>query len=429
MMHLPPEIISSILCHQPKTELKNARLVCKAFNAVATPFLFEDIFVIPRYADMEKSTLVASRFGSYVKTLIVSSEYFQPGLTWENFPLNIPDIYVAHSYYESYRRLEHEQEAILKYEFFGYLCSILTRLSSLQKVTLTDRGRQNQICWCQQAYVDGHSRTFDPLQYDYYPGLKSLRPPPKHNCVTSVSCSGWINPNIWPELLQLLYTSGNTKIKAIVTDFCRSGLAVSAFCMTHRQRYYAAKVLLNLTSLHLRLQVDFMDDVKDELFAERAVAQVLSAAINLTSLVIEFRDDFFRDEQWNHYVPAIFGVILEGCKMPRLVTFGLSSFVITETGMTTFLQHSQGIQHISFNNVKMTLGSWGNMFQSIKGNLTLKTAELKRLHEVFKELRMAHFDFKKNKPYPGVTYPEINKYLLGDGPNPFHNAALEHGKE
>lgn len=80
MIYFPLEILSSILCHQPKTELKNARLVCKTFDRVATPLLSEDIFVFPTYADIEKSTLLASRYGSYVKTLTLSSEYFLPGL-------------------------------------------------------------------------------------------------------------------------------------------------------------------------------------------------------------------------------------------------------------------------------------------------------------------------------------------------------------
>lgn len=428
MMYLPPEILSPILCHQPKTVLKNARLICKAFEAVATPLLFKDIFIIPRYADMEKSTLLASRFGSYVKTLILSSEYFEPELTLGMFGRNIPDRRMAQTYHESYRRLEHEQEEVLKGEFFGRLCSILTGLSNLQKVTLTDRERKGQLCWCQQAYVDGHSRTFDPFQFEYYPGLKSLRPPPEHNCVTSLKCFRHYESSIWLQTLLALYTSGNTSIKTIVTDFCRSGITsgitIRAFCMTPRQRYCAAKVLPNLTSLHLHLEVNFRVDAGRELYKERVVAQILSEAINLTSLEIDLVNNIVQHEVENPYIPTTFEMILEGCKMPKLVTFGLGSFAFPEAGITTFLQHSQGIQHMSFNNVKITSGSWRNVFQSIKGSLALKTVKLKKLRGVSEELCMTRFDSKKHNPYP-----PIKRYLLGDDPSPFSGAVLELGNE
>ena len=80
-MNFPPEILSSILSHLPKTELKRARLVCKAFDAAAIPFLFKEIYLIARYADMEKASLLAGQFGSYVKTLILSSEDFDAYVT------------------------------------------------------------------------------------------------------------------------------------------------------------------------------------------------------------------------------------------------------------------------------------------------------------------------------------------------------------
>lgn len=441
-MYLPPEILSIILCHESKTVLKNARLVCKAYEGVATRFLFKDMFVFPRYADMEKSTLLASRFGSYVKTLIVSSEYFDPGITWNNFVINIPDTNMAHSCYKTYRRLQHEQEEILKAQFPfllkaqfpRHVSSILGRLFNLQSVLLTDRKRESQLCWCQQAYFDGHSRSFDPFQYDYHSGLKSLRSPPKHNCVTSVNSSLHAHPGYWPQLLGALYLSGNTSIKKIATDFCSSGLTVSDLCMMPpRLRYCAGQVLPNLTSLHLHLNVDFMDhvevelwyDVEDELCTEKVVAEFLSAAINLTSLDIDLQDNIitYEDEE-NFSRPITFEMILGGCKMPRLVTLGLINFLFTEASLTTFLQHSQGIQHMSIENARMISESWASMFQSIKGSLALKTVELGRLYGVTQE-----FPAGQCSSSIFERYPPIQKYLLGDGPSPFSGAGLEHGDE
>ena len=131
-MYFPHEILSNVLSHQPKIELKTARLVCKAFDAAAVPFLFKKIYLIARYADMEKASLLASHFGSYVKTLLLSSETFDRDPSLETFRLRTNNEDLATSYYESYRKLKEEQEELLSGgEFFGHLCSTLPVLPQL----------------------------------------------------------------------------------------------------------------------------------------------------------------------------------------------------------------------------------------------------------------------------------------------------------
>lgn len=338
-MNFPPEILSSVLSHLAKTELKTARLVCKAFDAAAIPLLFKDIYLIARYADMEKASQLASRFGSYVKTLILSSENFDIYVSWEMFQCTIRDEDLATSYYDSYRQLEKEQEELLSGgEFFGHLCNTLTVLPHLQKVILTNGERTEKLCWCQQAYVDGHSRNYDPFVDKRYPELKSLRPPPEHTCVTTLNGIEQVHWNVWHQILRALYTTGDTKVKAIATEFCRSGLTVNAFCMTQRQEYCAAKVLPNLTSLHLHLDFDCLDDDNlYELYTDRVIARSLSAAINLKSLVIESIDHTIEPEAEYQHAPTTFEMILEGCDMPKLVTFGLGNSAFREAEMTIFL--------------------------------------------------------------------------------------------
>ena len=422
-MDLPPEILSSVLSHQPKTELKTTRLVCKAFDAAAVPFLFKDIYLIARYADMEKASLLASRFGSYVKTLILSSESFDSYVSWEMFQCTIRDEHLVRSYYDSYRKLEEEREELLSGgEFFGYLCNTLTVLPHLQKVILTNGERTEKLCWCQQAYVDGHSRIYDPFLDKGYPELKSLRPPPEHRCLTTINGLELMDWNVWHQILRALYTTGNTKVKAIATELCRSGLTVNAFCMTTpRQRYCTAKILPNLTSLHLHLDFYYHDDFHDEIYSDRVIARTLSAAINLKSLVIDSIDHTIECEEEYQDTPTTFEMILEGCDMPKLVTFGFGNSAFREAEMTIFLQHSQGIKHMSFHDLTLISGSWEKMFHTIKGSLALKTFKFKSLQRGVAELSKAGFDCKEYEPYPA-----IEKFLFGSSPNPFSVAALEH---
>ena len=421
-MNFPPEILSSVLSHLPKTETKTARLVCKAFDAAAVPFLFKDIYLIARYADMEKASLLASRFGSYVKTLILSSENFEAHVTWRTFKCTMANRKLAKSYYHSYRKLQDEQEELRSGgEFFGHLCNILTVLPHIQTVILTNGDRTEKLCWCQQAYVDGRSRNYDPFLGKHYPELKSLSQPPEHECETSINGLDDPECNAWHQILSALYTTGNTKVKAIATELCRAGLTVNAFCMmTPRQRYCTAKVLPNLTSLHLHLEFDF-GLFGDEISSDRVIARTLSAAINLKSLVIEAIEASIESEKEYRHTPTTFQMLLEGCDMPKLVTFGLGNSAFREAEMTNFLQNSQQIKHMSFHDLTLISGSWENMFHTIKGSLALERFEFESLQGGLKQLSKAGFDCTEYEPYPA-----IEKFLLGGGPNPFSVAALEH---
>ena len=278
-----------------------------------------------------------------------------------------------------------------------------------------------------QAYVDGHSRTFKPWSDEHYPVLESLRPVADHRCLTSLRGLSNMEYNAWPELLRALFTSGKSKVKSIVTEggYGNSGLVISAFCMTPRHGFCAAKVLQNLTSLHLDLELNFMDDwsvtsdADDKLYLERVVAKTLSAAINLKSLMIKLIDMLVHEEDGGQDTTTTFEMILGDCKMPKLVTFGLSCFPITELGMTTFLKDSPGIRHMSLDDVEMVSGSWEIMFQTIKAKLPLETIKIRGLRggsELFGA-----------RPF-GLEYDSgasIEVFLFGDGLNPFCKVALD----
>ncbi|CAF9936684.1 hypothetical protein IMSHALPRED_010858 [Imshaugia aleurites] len=410
-MYCPPEILSAIMWYLPKVELKKARLVCKAFDAAAVPFLFDEIFIIPRYANIEKATLLASRFGPFVKTLIYCSEDFDGGIGRAVFKCITADTDLAADYYASFCKLQEEKKELLSGgEFFGHLCCVLIAIYNLQTIILTDECRTTQgFCWCQQGYSDAHSRTFNPRPDEDYPALKSLKSAPGHKCIKSFYL-GLHHPmkNTWPDLLRALFTSGNTKVKTILTveSYSSSCLDISNFCMTPRQRFCATQILPNLTSLDLHLCVH--DDDSESLFWEGIVAPTLSAAINLELLRIGLVNN---DVVWDK--EDYFNLIVGGCKMPKLVTFGLSYFTFTEEGMTNFLRNSQRIRHMSLEYAGLRSGSWENLFQTVKNTMSLESFKSRRFYG-------AGLD--------GMGYrsdPAIQRFLFGDGPNPFSRAALK----
>ena len=253
-IYFPPEILSAILCYQSRIELKKARLVCKAFDAAAVPFLFDEIFIAARYADLEKAILLASRFGSFVKTLIFCSEEFLSDVTLHDFKHQSADVNLATSYYTSYCKLREDQEELLSEgEFFRYLCSTLILLSNLRKITFTSIHRIPKLSLCRQSYVDRFLRTFNPRSDTEYPALKPLRPTPDHEFFAFINGPNRSDSNSWPEVLRALHVSGNSNVKQIVTEGKggSSGLVTSDFRMTLRQRLCAAKGVPELSTLIL----------------------------------------------------------------------------------------------------------------------------------------------------------------------------------
>lgn len=81
--NLPLEIESLVLEQLSKRDLKQYRLASKAHNEVVIPRLFDGVFILPRYSDIEVATLLLARYGEYVKTLKMS---------YELFPRRFPDL-------------------------------------------------------------------------------------------------------------------------------------------------------------------------------------------------------------------------------------------------------------------------------------------------------------------------------------------------
>ena len=82
----PPEILSIITASlQSKKDLKSLRLITRAFHDAAVPQLFDSIFIIARYADLEIASRVALRFGSFVKKILLSSECYMPVASVEHY--------------------------------------------------------------------------------------------------------------------------------------------------------------------------------------------------------------------------------------------------------------------------------------------------------------------------------------------------------
>ena len=189
-MNVPQEVLSAILSHLPSTELKTARHVCKALEAAAVPHLFNEIFIVARYAQMERATLLASRFRPFVKTLIWCSEFLEL-----DGPYSSHEVFSTITNSAIYRKLLGEQEELLtEGEFRGYLCSTLTALPNLQKIILRRLYSVQETCLYKEIYDVNCSRMFNPWSIEDFAAMTSSRSQSEDSYTNSFEELG---PNIW----------------------------------------------------------------------------------------------------------------------------------------------------------------------------------------------------------------------------------------
>ena len=84
-MHVPSEMLRMIFGNLTKSDLKSSRLTCKAWNVEVAPLLFDSVFVIARYADLEVADKIAKKYGRFVERLVYSLEFFEQFYSFEDY--------------------------------------------------------------------------------------------------------------------------------------------------------------------------------------------------------------------------------------------------------------------------------------------------------------------------------------------------------
>ena len=70
---LPPEILSLVCGFLPRQVLKQMRPVSRQLERVAVPYLFDQIFMSLKMADLRIAKLVILHSKQYIRTLVFSS--------------------------------------------------------------------------------------------------------------------------------------------------------------------------------------------------------------------------------------------------------------------------------------------------------------------------------------------------------------------
>ena len=91
--YLPVELASAILELCEKSDLKHVRLVSKDWNAAATPFLFDRVWISPREVDLEvfRNITTSSNLSRHVRRLVYDASHLDDNMTLWNYVLQLWD--------------------------------------------------------------------------------------------------------------------------------------------------------------------------------------------------------------------------------------------------------------------------------------------------------------------------------------------------
>lgn len=419
-MRVPPELLTLVCRSLTNADLKKVRLVCKSLDQAAVPFLFDEVFVAATYSDLEIADLVASRFGSYVKTITLSVVEYEPQ-SKETF------FYYGESERERSRRALERVNGHLEYAFEVYckaqtenveikesgellanLCLVLSKSPNTRKMIRTDSGNCD-------IYDKFKLHAHDPLC-------------PFKACNFSVSdhISFFVRPNppyeSKPNPLHLAMLAISAA-KSTVTEFdvIHDGdyafLSKGALVMTARQSCYFTSQFQNLTKLRLRFSKD-TNFSNQEPHPDTVVGKNLSVAVNLESLCME--GDCLLTASDSIYPTMVSGV-LEGCRFPKLRSLILINMGSKEEELLEFLKTSPCLEHLMLAYFALNLGSWENLADRIHSKFRLKSVMLENLFGGLPNVeRDEEYSFDQHR---------VEEFFLRGGENPFTEESMLRQKE
>ena len=419
-MYLPLELQRFICRGLTKAELKAARLVCKSLYQAATPFLFDEVFVAASYSDLEVADLVASRFGTYVKTVTLSSVVYK-SLSMEQFrqetesrtkTLERSNDHLKHTF-EVYCGAQKEYHDIDQSgELMERLCLILNKTPKCRKMILTDYGND--------GVDDTSTARHEPLKEDNLCPFE----------VCSLSVSDHLDFHFRPTSpyqktpnsfhIAMLAIS---RTKSTITELAmihhgeedgreESFLSEESFGVTAWLSYCSTVSLQQLSRLRIRLYVRGAEPCMD-----RPIAKALSSAVSLESLFIEGGSDLLPVEP---YMVTKMSTFLEGCRFPKLKSLILMAMDSKEDELLEFLKTSPCLKHLTMEFFLLSVGSWESVAQRIRSVLQLKSVMLDALSgglwSVGDDYISEHSSKDKNL---------VERFFLHNGKNPFTRSAMD----
>lgn len=412
-LHFPNEVLLLIIGYSRKEELKIIRRASKTCNALATPLLFDDIYISAHQKDLEVFAnitqsphlsqsirrliydtsifTVASGKEWYVKQVLQQVSYllwnFRHGHVFKNADEQINDLLkAAHpvkppeyeirqterkllSYriinrgYETYQIKAKEQRENQKGELVARLCMGLERLPNLKAVSF-------EYEWASQSRNPKFSveTTLAPLFLGGSPLSRSYHPLYLRPTTTEPSTHLSSLFIAFPTMMCALALTAKEITRLEYAD--PHGIADYVFdskaTMNTGLLQHTIGALKHVR--HLKIGLHAMDTIDYK--SADTMPEILRSMTSLKDLNINVNESD-RDDLIPYSISDVFG--RTPFTWPRLTSLDLQYFACSQTELLRFLRRQHSLSDLHLEGIEMADGQWADTFDDLRKLPLLKT--------------------------------------------------------
>ena len=434
-MDVPLELLLDIIELVPRKDKKSLRLVSKLFSEVATPLVFDSIYLSHNLEDLINAQLALDKYVSSINTIVLSPIEYTPLIkrkykTWVKRELGLTGRSPYGWHVEEHIALGFKTLEILTRNSSRSSRDLLETLfhailrgsSNLRKIVITNRKRCEKFpmakycCWedCGLPTEKHEAFQLSPMQCS------------DHHTQSYPLYRGFLMP--W---IPILISESGLMLRELIVEHERTS---NSFILTSTQAFLSfteslikrPDLISNLTSL--KLSVDDGVIAYGVLnngyhmhrgvmeFSTRMVAKHLACANKLEKLSLKIINCSIKKHA--NRSPSMFHYLLHGCRFPKLRIFVLDGCAMESKDIMDFLDGSPELRHL------VLASCW------LQGSCFLRGANWAPLAEVIKakmhltSLSMEHLlghspNFLDYGTRSVDRDDAVEKFLLHDGPNPF----------
>ena len=401
---LPDELWAMVLQFLMKVDIKSARLVCKTFNRLSIPLLYNVVIVAPLRKDLEVFDAIARDevYSKCVKELVYSAAEFSASYDLKSYEAKLrnqvfeeaesllTESVIAQGYVIQQSYATEQGEVLKEHEDFAHLCMNLRKLERLERITFLRN-------WHEHLTKDDSS-LYDRSMLPKSHGFVQRHWNPLHlepmNAYSIPMQQGLVT------VLRALSIT-QTRVKQIIY-FDR--IPQSLFAPTAMSEA-TLKHLIQVFE-HLQRLVTAIDD-RSGSTGIRNFAKALSAAARLQDLCLIFC--FPSGKPCTGNIVAIFG----HQTWMHLRALILQGFSFRSAQLQDFLRrHADTLRVMKLHYCDLLDGSWINLVDFLRSDLKLSNCRISNVRDA---------DLKEF-PSHLLNWQKLNEYLWHGGKNPLREA-------
>ena len=451
MEQLPLELLLDLLKLLPKKDKKALRLVSKSFSALASPQVFDSVYLSFRHVDILKAASAFKYYASSINAIVLHPLVYPPirRLEYRDVAKSELDLTGRLPYgwhFEEHVTMGFNSLSDLRRPavvdettrmFKLLLRALLQRAGNPKRLVLTDRKRYAdfklaKFCrWKDCPIPKDMHQIFEVTPSQYVSNNYSVNP--GENIPT------WMSDAILDSgshLRELVVEQGRT-----VESLTRT--TMQTFLNFIERLHEEADLMSNLTKLKLTVddrevaidhsrpmyRISYRPVVKSRHYkrsdpvklSTRKVAKHLAVAKNLEKLSLTVVNCDI--EKYVDRSPSMFYYILHGCRFPKLQTFVLDGCSMEGDEIMEFLDGSPDLQHLVLASCSLQKWRWTFLAARIKAKTHLTALSIE--HVLGRSWPRENYNRRFVSDDDG-----FERFLLHGGPNPLVcRSWVEYGKK